>query len=429
MSELLELSARIIDTGDVTIQPNRITQELSEVGPGLAVVESFSHVWALDTGTGLVLVDTGHEAFGEACMESLRRWSRDPVDLMIYTHGHVDHVGGSIAVMAEAEANGRERPGVVAHCAVEDRFSRYRETAGWNLRINARQMGGAMQSDEIFGPAGDSFLGADVAAPTETHRDGMTKVVGDTTLELHHANGETDDHTWIWDPRRAAIFVGDLFIWNFPNAGNPQKVQRFAGDWAAALRAMSDKGPELLLPAHGLPIAGRERIAGVLDTTASALEYLVEETVTLMNQGATLDQILHAVRLPGRFDEVPYLVPNYDEPEFVIRNIYRLYGGWWDGDPANLHPAPKSKLGSEVASLAGGSEALATRALSLVEAGELAVAAHLIELAVAADPSNGAVHEIRVEVYAARRRAATSLMAKGIYKSVMTESKSAVESG
>ena len=57
------------------------------------------------------------------------------------------------------------------------------------------------------------------------------------------ARGETDDHTWTWIPDRKAIFSGDLFIWMFPNAGNPQKVQRHAGEWAAALRQTSMTRP------------------------------------------------------------------------------------------------------------------------------------------------------------------------------------------
>ena len=41
------------------------------------------------------------------------------------------------------------------------------------------------------------------------------------------------------------LHPGDLFIWAVPNAGNPQKVQRFASDWAAALREMAGCGAEL----------------------------------------------------------------------------------------------------------------------------------------------------------------------------------------
>ena len=42
--------------------------------------------------------------------------------------------------------------------------------------------------------------------------------------------------------------------------------------------------------------------------------------------------------------ERPYLQPVYDEPEFIVRTVWRLYGGWWDGNPATLKPAPERAL-------------------------------------------------------------------------------------
>ena len=97
----------------------------------------------------------------------------------------------------------------------------------------------------------DSFLPADVVWPTLTYQDSLSFSLGSTEVELHHALAETDDHTWAWIPRYKAICSGDLFIWNFPNAGNPQKVQRYPVEWAAALREMASMGAEFLLPAHG----------------------------------------------------------------------------------------------------------------------------------------------------------------------------------
>ena len=32
----------------------------------------------------------------------------------------------------------------------------------------------------------------------------------------------------------------------------------------------------------------------------------------------------------------PFLRPVYDDPAFVVRNVWRRYGGWWDGNPARL---------------------------------------------------------------------------------------------
>ena len=43
MADLLDLSAEIIDEQRLDIPVNRVTNELSEVADGLAVVESFSH--------------------------------------------------------------------------------------------------------------------------------------------------------------------------------------------------------------------------------------------------------------------------------------------------------------------------------------------------------------------------------------------------
>jgi hypothetical protein len=49
----------------------------------------------------------------------------------------------------------------------------------------------------------------------------------------------------------------------------------------------------------------------------------------MMNEGATLAEILHTVRPPQELADRPNLQPVYDEPEFVVRNVWRLYGGWW----------------------------------------------------------------------------------------------------
>lgn len=117
----------------------------------------------------------------------------------------------------------------------------------------------------------------------------------------------------------------------------------------------------------------------------------------------------------------------YDEPEFVVQNIWRLYGGWYDGNPANLKPAKESELAEEITRLAGGAPALGFRARELSEAGQHRLACHLAEIAVQATPDSAAVHKARAKVYAARRDAELSLMSKGIYGAAAAESAGKVE--
>jgi alkyl sulfatase BDS1-like metallo-beta-lactamase superfamily hydrolase len=410
MADLLALSTKIIDSGslDAALGPvNRITQELSELASDLAVVESFSHVVAFRTDAGLLLFDTSGKFTGDAVAGVLRRWSEAPVHTIVYTHGHVDHVGGAGAFLRDGKQRGHASPRVVGHENVVKRFHRYALTNGYNLEINRRQFGNA--------PA-EHFLPPETPAPTVTVERDLAIEVGTVCVELHHARGETDDHLWSFLPERRTICAGDFFIWNFPNAGNPQKVQRYPLEWAQALREMASRGAELFIPAHGLPIEGQQRIARVLSEVATVLESLVERTLACMNAGLPLDAILHEVQVDAQWLQRPYLRPLYDEPEFVVRNIYRLYGGWYDGNPSLLKPPREQAFALEVAALAGGSQALVQRARELASA-DIRLACRLVELAVQAAPEDREAHAARYELYRDRRQKESSLMAKGIFGS------------
>ena len=171
----------------------------------------------------------------------------------------------------------------------------------------------------------------------------------------------------------------------------------------------------MLLPGHGLPIVGADRVRQALTDTAALLEHLHDATLAMMNEGATLDEIVHTVRAPDALLERPYLRPVYDEPEFVVHNVWRFYGGWYDGNPARLQPAPDAAVAVEVAALAGGPTRLAVRALEVAETGDLRLAGHLVQWAALAAPDDPSVHRARVEVFERRRDAATSTMAKGVF--------------
>ncbi|HET9733128.1 MAG TPA: alkyl sulfatase dimerization domain-containing protein [Acidimicrobiales bacterium] len=423
MADLLDLSSRIIDSGIADQPVNRVTQELSEVAEDLAVVESFSHSVALRSPEGAVVFDCSGAATGAEVAAAVLGWAATPVHTVVYTHGHVDHVGGSGAFLAASERAGHPRPVFVAHEAVGERFRRYRLTDAWNLLINGRQFGWLRdRALRVGGPDAAHFLPRDVVEPDHTYSERTSVSVGGMRVDLRHARGETDDHTWAWIPDRRAVCAGDFLIWNFPNAGNPQKVQRYPWEWAAALREMASLRPELLLPAHGLPVAGEQRIARVLDDVAGALETLVEQVLGMMNDGASLDDIVHGVALPAETLARPYLRPLYDEPEFVVRNVWRYYGGWWDGNPARLKPPADRVVAAEVAAMAGGAAALAARAGEVADAGDLRLACQLVEWAAQAAPDDAGVHRSRAELYGRRRAEESSLMTKGIFSWAVRES-------
>lgn len=419
---LLEKSERVLSdpAASSTLRESPLMAQgvIEEVAEGVAEISSFANVAAIDTGDGLALVDTGGFLVGSQVRDLLRTWRADAVQAAVYTHGHTDHCLGTAIFDAEAETNGRPRPRVIAHEAVNPRFERYCLTAGYNASINRRQF----SLPDLQWPT-------EYRRPDDVYANHFETRVGDVTLQLHHARAETDDHTWVWIPERRVLCTGDLFIWCMPNVGNPQKVERYAREWAVALRTMAMLGAEVLLPGHGLPIAGSDRIHTVLTDTADLLDSLVEQTLVLMNAGVTLDEILHTVTVPAHLADKPYLQPVYDEPEFIVRNLWRLYGGWWDGNPAHLKPAPDATLAAEVASLAGGAEVLARRAEAVAATGDVRLAGDLIEMAGLAAPSDAEIHKTRARLLRERAHGETSLMAKGIYRAAAKDSEAIAEPG
>jgi len=396
-----------------TVEPYTLwapTGATEEIAPDVFFLHAFANVTVIRAGDGLVLVDTSSQAARARTFAAVRAIDPAPMHAAIYTHGHADHAFGLPPFLAEAAEKGWPRPRIVAHRDVAARFDRYRATAGYNGLINARQFSRppAWPSEYVY--------------PDTTYERALRLEAGGLPLELEHARGETDDHTWLWWGEGRVLWTGDLFLWVAPNAGNPQKAQRYAAEWAAALRAMAAREATLLIPGHGPPIFGVERVRQALTETAEWLEALVSQTLALMNAGATLEQVVREVRPPAHLAGRPYLQPVYDEPEYAVRNLWRLYGGWYDGEPAHLQPASAAEIGREVASLAGGVGELVARALAVAGEGRLALASHLIDWAIAAAPEDGGAHAARAQIYERRARGARALMTRGIFSAAAQES-------
>ena len=408
--DIVELADRLWRGEDPTqhAQPLGPSLPVAQITDGVVFLANFANCTAVDTADGLVMVDTGSIFTAANVHKEIRSWSKKPLHSAIFSHGHIDHVFGVGPFDDEATERGWRRPHVIAHEHLPRRFERYIQTAGYNQVINRRQFAVA----NLIWPTEYRF-------PDQTYALEHTTSVGEVELHLRHEKGETDDATVTWFPDTRVLCSGDLFIWNSPNAGNPQKVQRYPLEWAHALRRMDALGAEYLLPGHGLPIFGTDRIHQALSETAEYLESLVEQTLAMMNDGARLSDTISSVRVPMHLSDRPYLQPFYDEPEFIVHNIWRLYGGWWDGNPANLRPANDRVLAAELAELAGGATTLATRAEELLEDGSdeaLRVAGHLAELAWLATPDDQGVQAVRQRVFATLATAATSTMSRGVFR-------------
>lgn len=358
-------------------------------------------VTAIRTSDGLVLIDTAKPETAQQTLDVVRGWDDSPIHTVIFTHGHIDHTSGITVIDEEADRRSHPRPRIVAHRNVARRMQRYENTHGFNSLVQGQQF----DKPGYVYPIGQR-------RPDEVYDDRLSLSIGGERIELFHGRGETDDATFVWLPERRVLASGDFVIWVFPNAGNPRKVQRYAAEWALALRTMERLSPAVLIPGHGPVVFGAERAGQMLRDGAEALEHLVRETLALLNEGAALDEILHRVTVPASYLARPYLRAKYDDPEFLVRAIYHFYAGWFDGNAAHLKPARTAELASELAQLAGGADRLADRARALAGEGRARLAVELAEFAGAAAPGDAGIQAIRAEALRALIGTESSLMGK-----------------
>ncbi len=385
---------------------------LEEVAEGVIFSPTQGNCTAFVCDGAIFMVDTNPKWYARGTIQALRdQFSKAPVEAIAYTHGHIDHVTGAETYIEEAAASGSPRPRVIGHRDIGARFDRYRQMPGQNNFINRVQFNL---------PEGiNAWNNVTWTYPDITYGDETVVTVGGQHFELHHSRGETDDETWVFAPGRRVLCTGDTFVWATPNAGNPYKVQRYAREWADALAEMASKRPLHLLPGHGPAMSGEERIQDALLSTSDFLRSIHDQVVAAMNEGKWLEDVIRQIDIP--VSDKPWLRPIYDHPEFIARNVYRLYGGWYDGDPANMLPAHSYDIAGVLVE-ATGAEPILARARKLRDDGELQLACHLVDFVRKGEPENAEAWKLWGELFTKRAEKETSLMARGAFYTAISES-------
>ena len=242
--------------------------------------------------------------------------------------------------------------------------------------------------------------------PDVTYDEAPTLDIGGERFELHHALGETDTGVGV---STGALHGRDMFIWASPNCGNPRRCsvpperRSPCGRWPACAEAAAAR-PRLAdrRSRHGRPGADD---ADLLDSPSTRRS--PHERRRPPRRG-------HPQRAGARGAAGQALpAPGVRRAEFVVRNVWRLYGGWYDGNPATLKPAPEAELARELADLAGAGRLAARR-----RAGGLRRPAYGRAPGRAgrqAAPDDAGVHRVRAEVFGRRAHEELSTMAKGVF--------------
>ncbi len=352
-------------------------------------------VW-VETGDGSVVIDT---LLTEPIAAKVVPRIKETIKYIIYTHGHVDHVGGANAFMAD-------NPEVIAHRYVPDRFDRYQFLAPYRSQISQMQFNITTRGSGI----------RNYVYPTKTFDGDFTFKLGNRTFELHAGRGETDDVVWVYIPEINTACIGDLIIGPlFPNIGNPWKPTRYALDWAKELEKIRELKPEVIICSGGGHVFKKTRAMEALNVNIEVIRSMHDQVVKYINEGMHITEMIHAVKVPEHLKKSPFLKQLYSKPEFFVFNVYRWYHGYYDHNPAHLIPRPEKEVKKEIFGLIGSADKIMTRVNELFAQKQTQLALQVLDVLLQAEPENVEALKLRIKLVRELGDSDKCLMSRNAY--------------
>jgi alkyl sulfatase BDS1-like metallo-beta-lactamase superfamily hydrolase len=383
---------------------------LFEVCPRIHQVRGFdiSNVTFIEGDSGYIVVDplTSAEP-AAAALELVRRERGDrPVVAVIYTHSHVDHYGGIRGVLADA-ASGRvpiiAPEGFLAAAVSENVL------LGNVMTRRSSYMYGALLAR---GPRGhvDSGLGkggshgsVSLIGPTIdiTHTGQKMVVDGVEIVFQMTPDTEAPAEMNFFFPQFGALCMAENCSCHMHNLYTPRGAQvRDARNWSRYIeeaRQLWAGESEVMFASHHWPRWGNPAIDTFLRQQRDMYRYVHDQSLRLANHGLVSSEIAESLELHPSLAREWHTRGYYGTLSHNAKAVYQKYLGWFDGNPAHLHPLPPEAAGARYVELAGGADALLANARAAFDAGEYRWVAELVNHLVFADPANVEARQLQAD--------------------------------
>ncbi len=324
---------------------------------------------------GVIIIDTADSTkAAENTLKEFRKITDKPVQTIIYTHGHRDHVSGATVFAEGGNPDIYARHNLAIELATTE--GPYKILQQRTMRqFGIKWLEPFTERVNIgLGPADrpEEGLGQGFMPPTKQFSGEKEVItVEGVTLEMYAAPGETDDALVVWMPEAKLLFGGDNFYQAFPTlyAIRGTKYRDF-NVWAESLDFMANMNADYLIPGHTRPITGAEAVKKALSSYRDAIQYVIEKTAEGMNKGLYLDELAEYVKLPEELAGKYALQEFYGTVAWSVKSYACGELGWFDGNPTSLFPTPSREKAARIAKLAGGADALAKEMHQATEKGE-----------------------------------------------------------
>jgi alkyl sulfatase BDS1-like metallo-beta-lactamase superfamily hydrolase len=381
--------------GGFEIQPAS-QPEARKITDFIYLSEGLSNSYLITTSEGRVVINTGMGFEAPVHKRNFDAVDDSPVRYILLTQGHVDHVGG-VDLFREEGTKLVAHQNNQAHQADDGRIAAFRASRSAFAFADAIARAWTYIQEHV----GAGIPAQSRPTPDITFDDHYELELGGVRMKLLSTpGGETTDSMVVWLPDHEVCFCGNLFsalFGHFPNLVTVRGDRyREALGFIESLEHVLELEPALLLTGHHEPVVGKDTIREELTRLRDAVRYVHDQTVRGMNHGKDIHALMSEIKLPPELQ----VGEGYGKVSWSVRAIWENYAGWFHHrSTTELYSVPPSRVHADLVELAGGADAVATRARERLSAGEPVEAIYLAETALSAAPKNLTALEVMIEAH------------------------------
>lgn len=388
---------------------------LFKVTDGIYQVRGYdlANITFIEGETGWVLVDVMISAStAKAALELINKeLGERPVTGVIITHSHIDHFGGIRGVVDEADVKSGKVPIYVPkdffHHAVSENIM-----GGNTMGRRASYMYGNLLAKDEKGTIGTGLgqttstglAGVMEGTHTISSLEGENAIIDGLKVEfIYTPESEAPAEMMFYFPKYKAFCQAENINHTLHNLYTLRGAKvRDGQKWSHYIDLSIEKWgekAEVAFAPHHWPTWGNDTIVEFMEKQRDMYRFLHDQTLRLANHGYTPKELSEMISLPEALDKTFANRGYYGSVSHDVKAQYELYFGWFDGNPANLHPLPPTEAGKKYVEFMGGADALLSNAMKSYNKGEYRWVAEVLNHLVFADPKNKNARNLLADAY------------------------------
>jgi len=391
---------------------------LFKVKEGIYQLRGFdlANMTLIEGNKGWIVVDplTAKETAKMAFDFAQKHLGKKPISAILFTHSHIDHFGGALGLVTAEQAK-QQGIRIIAPEGFMEEATSENIIAGTAMSRRSMFMYGKRLSRTERGHIGSglgkgpAFGSFGILEPNETvnHDTNILKVDG-INIEFQFTPGsEAPAEFTFFLPDHNAFCGAEVVSRNMHNLYTLRGAKiRDALKWSSYIdqARIQFSSADTYFGSHHWPMWGQDNIQNFLKLQRDSYKYIHDQSVRLMNGGATPSEVAEQITMP---EALGTSFPNrgyYGTLKHNAKAVYQAYLGWYDANPANLDPLPGEESAIRYIEMMGGIERVVEQAQITFDnanddAGAYRWIAELLNKAVFFDPDHSAAKALLARTY------------------------------